>query len=144
MSELTTYRLCLATSTKVMVLGILGFMTVMGLAIPFASATSGSAPPALFAVVWFGALGLCWYQVLSVPQAIVHHFDDRLEFKAPIRTRSLSIAELRSIEPVPNQFGMLRFSHANGKINILNQFDGFHELIAVIKAKNPNVQIRGC
>ena len=144
MTEPRTYPLRIGAFAKIMVVGILSVMTLAGFAIPFADPAESSAPPALFAIFWFGILGVFWFQVLSFPQAIIHQADDTLVFKAPIRSRSVAIAELRAIEPVPNQFGMLRFRHTNGKVNVLNQFDGFHELITAIKTKNPDVELRGC
>ena len=144
MTESKTYPLCLATSTKVMIVGILGVLTLAGAAIPFADTTGDGLPPGLFSVFWFGILGVFSYQVLSVPQTIVRHPEGTLEFKAPLRRRVVAIGDLRAIEPIPNQFGMLRFRHGSGKVNVLSQFDGFHELIADIKSTNPNIEIRGC
>lgn len=55
----------------------------------------------------------------------------------------MAIAELRCIEPVEIG-GMLRFVHTGGRIHALHQFDGFHELVAAIKARNPGIELRGC
>jgi len=127
-----------------MVPGLLALFTLVGLIIPLAEPSQGSAPPAIFAVFWFGFLAFAWYQVLSLPQAIVHHSDDSLEFRSIARKRVVPIRDLTAIEPVPNQFGFFRFRHSNGKIVALMHFDGFHELLAEIKAKNPDVQLLGC
>jgi hypothetical protein len=138
------YPLRIGAFAKVMFVGILALMTVAGLAIPFAKPSDGSPPPLIFATFWFGFLGFGWYQILSLPQSIVYHSDGTLEFRAPLRTRSFRIADLHAIEPVPNQFGMLRFRHANGKVVVVNQFDNFHQLVTAIKATNPRVEVRGC
>ena len=127
-----------------MVPGLLALFTLVGLIIPFAGSSQGSAPPAIFAVFWFGFVAFAWYQVLSLPQAIIHHPDDSLEFRSIARKRIVHIGDLRVIEPVPNQFGFFRFRHSNGKIVALVHFDGFHELLAHIKEKNPHVQLLGC
>jgi len=139
-----TYSLRVSLLTKIMFLGVPSLMVIAGLAIPFAEPTTGSPPPFIFSLFWFGFLAIFFYQVLSIPQSIIHQPDEVLEFKAPLRTRRVPIGDLRAIEPVPNQFGMLRFRHANGKITVLNQFDGFHQLIADIKARNPGIELRGC
>ncbi len=127
-----------------MVPGMLVVFTLVGLVIPFADTPAGSAPPAFFALFWLGFVGFAWFQVLSLPQEISHHPDGTLEFRAPLRKRTVPIRELEVIEPVPNQFGFFRFRHANGKIVALIHFDGFHELLTDIKAANPGVELLGC
>ena len=127
-----------------MVPGFLVLFTLVGFIIPLAEPSSGSAPPAIFAVFWLGFLAFAWYQVLSLPQAIVHDPDDRLEFRSLARKRVVPIRDLKVIEPVPNQFGFFRFRHSNGRVVALILFDGFHELLAEIKAKNPEIRLLGC
>ena len=144
MAEPRIYPLRVSPVTKIMVPGFLALFTLVGFVIPFAEPSNGSAPPAIFAVFWFGFLAFAWYQVLSLPQAIVHHPDDRLEFRSMVRKRIVPIRDLKVIEPVPNQFGFFRFRHSNGKVVALIHFDGFHELLAEIKAKNPEVRLLGC
>jgi hypothetical protein len=139
-----TYPLRLSVATKIMVPGLLALFTLVGLIIPFAEPSQGSAPPAIFAVFWLGFLAFAWYRVLSLPQAIIHHSDDSLEFRSIARKRIVHIGDLQVIEPVPNQFGFFRFRHANGKVVALIHFDGFHDLLAQIKAKNPDVRLLGC
>jgi hypothetical protein len=127
-----------------MVVAVLGVFTLVGLSLPFVEPTEESMPLLIFALVWFSFLGFAWYHALSIPQAIVHHPDDSLEFRSPLRNRVVAITDLRSIEPVPNQFGFFRFRHKNGKIVALIHFDGFHDLLADIKQKNPDVRLLGC
>jgi hypothetical protein len=143
-TEPRIYPLRISSALKVMVPAFLAFFTLVGLIIPFAEPSNGSAPPAIFFVFWFGFLAFAWYHVLSVPHTIVHHPDDRLEFRSMARKRVVPIRDLKVIEPVPNQFGFFRFRHANGKIVALIHFDGFHELLAEIKTKNPDVRLLGC
>ncbi len=139
-----SYPLRLSPITRIMVPGTLAICTVVGFVIPFADAASGSAPPAFFALFWFGFLAFAWFQVLSLPQEILHHPDDTLEFRSLLRKRRVPIRELHVIEPVPNQFGFFRFRHSNGRIVALIHFDGFHELLTDIKAANPGVEMLGC
>ena len=120
----------------------MALFTFVGFIILFAEPSPG--PPAIFAVFWLGIIAFGWYQVLSLPQVIVHHPDDRLEFRSIARRRVVPIGDLEVIEPDPSHLGFFRFRHANGKVVALMQFDGFHELLAEIKAKNPNVQLLGC
>ena len=127
-----------------MVPGILALFTLVGLGLPFTGSPQDGPPPAAFSGLWLGFVALGWYRVLSLPTAIAHHPDDRLEFRSVVRTRIVPIRELTSIEPVPNQFGFFRFRHVNGQVVALIHFDGFHELIAAIKAKNPGVRLLGC
>ena len=144
MTESKTYPLRVSAVTKIMVPCFLAVFTLAGLLIPFAEPTQDGLSPAIFAVFWFGFLAFAWYQVLTLPQAIVHHADDSLEFRSVARKRIVRIGELQVIEPVPNQFGFFRFRHLNGKVVALIHFDGFHELLADIKAKNPDVRLLGC
>jgi hypothetical protein len=52
--------------------------------------------------------------------------------------------EIESIKPQGGKFGFLVVRTSQGKINLLNQFDGFHEFIIQLKASNPSIEIRGC
>jgi len=51
--------------------------------------------------------------------------------------------EIISIQPAPRQIGYLLIRYGTGKLTLINQFDGFHELIAYIKAANPTMKVTG-
>jgi hypothetical protein len=83
-----------------------------------------------------------------VPHTITLHPGDTLEFKAVVRTRSVAIADLQSIEyeTVESSDGppskRIVFWAPSGKIRVSADFEGIYELIAAIRSKNPGVKIR--
>jgi hypothetical protein len=144
MTEPKIYPLRLSKEIKTFIPGMLAIFTIVGFLIPFAKTKAGGPPPQVFAVFWLGVLVFMWYRVLSLPLKIVHHPDDRLEFRSIIRNISVQIRDLQIIEPVRSQFGFFYIRHSGGKIFVLIHFDGFHELLTNIKSKNPNIQFLGC
>lgn len=123
---------------------MLAIMLIGGGSTLVAAAISGEPEALVFGVIWFGVLGYFGFQAFSLPQSIVLREDDLLEFRAPIRTRTIPIADLESIEPVPNQFGFFKIKSSRTSVTVLMQFDGFHELVATLKAKNPKLSLLGC
>jgi hypothetical protein len=55
----------------------------------------------------------------------------------------VQVAQIQAIEPVPNQFGIFRVVHDHGKIVFLNQFTGFHRLVAQLIAQNSRIRLKG-
>lgn len=144
MEQGRTYPLRLPAATKALALMMLGIFTLAGFTLPIGGVARGEPSVFVVAAIWLGIVAFLWYLALSLPQSIVHRADDVLEFRSPLRDRRVSIGDLRSIEPVPNQFGFFRFRHSGGTITVLIHFDGFHELVHTIKEKNPGIRLRGC
>ena len=105
---------------------------------------AGKGPPPLFAVFFLAAVAWIWYRQLRMPHRIVLTADGQIEFVAPARRVVVTARDIVSIRPERNQFGYLVVRWGSGKLTLLNQFDGFHELLTQIKNLNPAVEFRGC
>jgi hypothetical protein len=70
--------------------------------------------------------------------------DGYIEFICLVRRKSLAARDIRSITPDAGQIGIPAIRTDQGRVRILNQFDGFHEFIAWLKMSNPSVELRGC
>lgn len=142
MTTPTTYDLELGMMMKIVFPFILIFMVVVG---AFGVVTAAQEDPrsALFFIVWYGMLAFIGVQMFSIPLHIDDHGDGSLTFRSSLRSRVVQVAQIRAIEPVPNQFGIFRVVHDGGKIVFLNQFTGFHRLVAQLIAQNPRIQLKG-
>jgi hypothetical protein len=141
-----TYDLYLSRTTKVLVIAPLGIFGIVGLLLAVSTFSDGKDP-------WSGRVGgllflavVVWnaYWVLSLPQRISVSETGQIEFSSPLRRRTVTSGEVVSIRPDGGQFGFLTVRTARGKIRLLNQFDGFHDFLTDLKARNPAVEIRGC
>ncbi len=141
-----TYDLYLSRTTKVLVVVLLGIFVVVGLVLAVNAFSDGKDP-------WSARVGgllflavVAWnaYWVLSLPQRISVSETGEIEFRSPLRRRTVTSGEVVSIRPDGGQFGFLTVRTARGKIRLLNQFDGFHDSLTELKARNPAVEIRGC
>lgn len=89
--------------------------------------------------------GWNFYYIFSFPHRITLSDTDEILFTSLLRSRKISVAEIKSIKPDPSQFfGFLIIKTQNRKIKILNQFDGFHDFILNLKVKNQSIELRGC
>lgn len=141
MAEMRTYRL--SRFTTAMTVLVLTGLTIGGILTGISELRDGVAPVDLLAGPFLVLLlGTGWWRLfLSLPRVIILHPSDMLEFRAPMRTRTVAVGDLQSISC---GWSMTRFRHPGGEIELVQQFDGFHELIATIKSKNPGVTLRGC
>lgn len=133
---------------KAMVFGMLGLFTLLGvymLAVP-SSVEGGEEVLGVvpFAVFWLIVIGVFWHMVLSLPHRIEMTPSGEITFVGALRTRKVDALEIESVTPQRSQFGFLKLKHSNGSILLLNQFDGFHEFLTVLRRLNPNVHLRGC
>lgn len=146
MTEIKTYPLYLSIYFKLVVFGPLSLFTVGGLLVALgpAIAFGDDGPQWFFGIFWLVILILLWYVILSIPHRIVVHPDDQIEFVSILRRKQFLPLEIKSIKPEASQFGFLAVQTNRGKVRLLNQFDGFHEFLTNLKAKNPPVELRGC
>ena len=140
---MTTYDLEIGAEIKV---GIPAMVTLMlllggGMAVQAIREDSSSA---LFFVFWFGFVAFFAFQIASTPLHIDDDGRGNLAFRSLLRTRTVQVSEIRSIEPVRGQFGFFRLVHDNGKITFLSQFTGFHRLLGQLAQANPGITLRGC
>jgi hypothetical protein len=145
MQEPKTYPLYLTRIDKIMIFAPAIFVTLMGIffGLGFFRRSSG-APLPFIALFWLIPVGMFWYFILITPYRI--HVDPTggVEFVSILRKRHVMAMEIQSIKPQGGKFGFLVVRTGQGKINLLNQFDGFHEFITHLKTSNPTVEIRGC
>ena len=143
--EPKNYHLFIPRLVKVMIFGVLAVLTVAGLTFLLLPTIHGNGdfPGRIFSIFWFGMLGWWWYWVSSIPYRIQVHEAAEIEFISVLRRRRVKPTEIRSITP-ESQLGFLTVRHSGGKIRLLNQFDGFHEFITILKQNNPTVELRGC
>jgi len=146
MTEVRTYSLYMSIYLKLVLFGTLGLFTVIGLlaALGPAIAFWDDDPQWLFGIFWLAILCWLWYVILSIPHRITVHADDQIEFVSILRRKQFLPLEIKSIKPEASQFGFLAVKTNRGKVRLLNQFDGFHEFLTNLKAKNPSVELRGC
>ena len=84
-----------------------------------------------------------WYVFLGIPYEIRFDGPHRLSFLSLRNTRTVSAEELQSIEPIRGGSGFYMLRYDGGRIRLLSQFTGFHEVISKMKAANPNFKVVG-
>lgn len=146
LSDTKTYPLYLSIYFKLTVFVPLSLFTVGGLLVALGPAIAAwdDGPPWFVGIFWLVILCWLWYLVLSIPRRIVVHPDDQIEFVSVLRRKRFLPLEVKSVKPEATQFGFLLVQTNRGKVRLLNQFDGFHEFLTDLKAKNPSVELRGC
>jgi hypothetical protein len=142
--RLTKYRLTLPTAYRFLVFGVMTLMSLVGFGI-VVSAIRGSSqgPPLPFALLWCGAVAWNWYVLLGVPYEIRFDSDNRISFVSLARTTTLTASDIRSIKPYGGGVGFYVLRHDGGKIRLLSQFTGFHEVVSRIKRANPRFETVG-
>ena len=98
----------------------------------------------LIEIVWFAVLAWIWYFYLRIPVTITWRDEGVLEFKSPIRTTEVPVADIIAIKAMPLSWGFIRITYNGGSLRLINQITGLYELIGAVKAENPRVEIKGC
>ena len=145
---MTTYNLYLQRMLKVMAVVVLVILVLFALLL-FSGRLEdkrGESPPWFMGVFFLVVVGFnAYYWVLRIPYRIeVTEHDGHLELISLLRRKRIVARDTRSITPDAGQIGFLTIRTHQGKVRILNQFDGFHEFLAWLKAHNPSVELRGC
>ena len=125
---------------------LLGILTLMGAFVAYQGFMRSEAPAAvsLFEIVWLAILAWIWFFYLRIPVGITWRDDGVLEFKSPIRTVEVPVADIIAIKAVPLSWGFIKIVYNGGSLKLLNQITGLFELIGAVKAANPRVEITGC
>ena len=125
---------------------LLGILTLMGAFVAYQGFMRSEAPAAvsLFEIVWLAILAWIWFFYLRIPVSITWRDDGVLEFKSPIRTVEVPVADIIAIKAVPLSWGFIKIVYNGGSLKLLNQITGLFELIGAVKAANPRVEITGC
>jgi hypothetical protein len=145
MEDQKVYPLYLDLTTKVVPFVILVMFIALGAPMIVGGLTVHGGPPFAFALLWTGIIGIVGYQLFSIPYRIaVNEQTSEVEFVSLLQSKRWRATDIISIKPVRGQVGFLAVTSRVGKVKLLNQFDGFHEFIAWLKAHNPSVDLRGC
>ena len=140
-----TYALYLsgwAKITSFIPVGIFTLMAILFLSGVFKNTKGG--PPEIIGVFFLIMAAWFWYFISSLPYQIKVYGNVEIEFVSLLRRRRISPMDIVSIRPYGSQIGFLLVKTNRGKIKLLNQFDGFHEFIANLKAANSSIELRGC
>lgn len=104
--------------------------------------------PAFPLMFFLGFAAFYAWTVLSLPYQISVTRDRKLVFKSVVRSRSVKVSELLSIEPrsLHIQVGISGYllKHRNGTIRFPGQFTGQYILLYELKQANPALEIKGC
>jgi hypothetical protein len=146
LSETKVYNLYISGLFKLILFGGLAIFVIIGLLIAsgFFLAADPNGPPRVFGLVVLLIVGWNAFWLLSFPHRIVVSPTGEVQFISLIRRRATSLSDIKSIKPERGQFGFLMVRTSQRRIMILNQFDGFHDFILLLKSRNPSVEIRGC
>jgi hypothetical protein len=125
---------------------LLGFLTLIAVFVGYQGFVQPEAPKALalMEIVWLVILAGVWFFYLRIPMTITWRDEAVLEFKSPIRTTEVPVADLIAIKAMPLSWGFIRITYNGGSVRLINQITGLYELIGAIKAANPRVEIIGC
>jgi hypothetical protein len=142
-----TYNLYIQRSLKILIVVVLMVLLLVALLL-FSGVLKdkhGQGPPWFMGVFFLVVAGFNgYYYVLRVPHRIDVTEDGHIEFISLVRRKRLTAREISSIAPDAGQAGFFTIKTDQGKIRILNQFDGFHEFLLWLKTNNPSVELRGC
>ncbi len=148
MSEMKTYELNISRLFKIMVFGMLFLFVVITIFLLIGGIfffEEGEGLGLFIGLFLLAIVAWNYYWVLSIPHRITFSEAGEITFISLFRSREVPVSEIESIVPDPLQFfGFLVVKTQGRKIRIMNQFDGFHDLILNIKSLNPSVEFRGC
>ncbi len=133
----------LLRSTSIFVYCLLVFLLLLCSVMLYKGYTHAGMPPVV-ALLVFAILGWVGYFYLKIPTSITLRDDRVLEFKSPLNTTPVPVADLISIKAVPLKWGFIKVTYTGGAIRLLCQITGLYELLSTIKAENPQVEITGC
>ena len=141
------YQLHFPLLQRIIVFGTMGIMSVVGVGLILAATLNRlGGMPVPFLLFWLGALGWNWYVLLGIPYEIRFESAERISFKALARTVTLNASEIRSIKLYGGGFGngpLLILRHDGGKIRLVAQFTGFHEVVSRLKTAHPRIEVVG-
>jgi hypothetical protein len=138
------YRLAIPPFYRNLAFGHLTFFSLFGVGLLMAAARRPEAalPGLPLAVSLCAATAWNWYVLLTMPYEIRFESSDRIRFTALARTTALNVISLRSIRPLGGG-GIYVLRHEGGKIWLIAQFTGFHEVITRIRAVHPDMEVHG-
>ena len=147
MVPMKTYKLYLSRGLAAFYFFAMGMMTLGGVLLLIATlfrSNSSDLPPGWFVILWLSILGWVWYAFLRIPFEIRLLDNHSVEFRSLLRRAVVFPHEVGSIKAIPWSIGFVNVKYARGTIHLVNQIDGFHDLVATLKSLNPAIEIRGC
>jgi hypothetical protein len=122
---------------------VLGMVSLVFLGAILFGGPKGPPPVILLILLPVFALQL-WMMLTQVHRVIVHE-DGTLEWVALARTIRVRPESVLKIGPDRSgAVGYFALTHTEGKIRFINQINGFHEILNLIEARNPRVELKGC
>ncbi len=115
-----TYELYLPATFKV----FLVFFGVMSVVVPVIVVVLARQPnglPLPIAGLFTAVIGFVWLYLLRFPHRIVVSEDERLEFVAVLRRRTLAAADVVAVRPYGSQPGYLVFNTSGRGMVIMNR-----------------------
>jgi len=141
------YRLYVAKPLLIIYLLVFGALiagSFAGIIIAALGKFGPDGPPVGLFVILLGVALWNGYYWLRFPFEIKLKDDNSVEFRTIFRRTIASPSDIRSIRAKLFGLGFVDIVHSQGTVHLLNQIDGFHELVSSIKSINPAVEIKGC
>lgn len=101
-------------------------------------------PEVVIFPVWFLVIAIVSGQYLRLPHTIEWSSQGTITFRSYLKSIAMSPRDIVSIQPNQSTIGILKVLYGEKKLNVLSQFDGFHDFLQRLKAENPSVELRGC
>jgi hypothetical protein len=126
--------------------GLLGFLTLVGLIVGYQALIRPDTPRAvgLMELLWLGIIVWIWWVYLRIPVSITWREEGVLEFKSLLRTVEVPVQDIIAFKATPLSWGFIRVTYNGGSLKLFTQITGLYELIGLVKARNPGVEIVGC
>lgn len=100
-------------------------------------------PARLLLLAGFAAFGYLMYvRQPRMPTEITLEDDGRIAFRGRRGIMHIAARDVRTIAPGLGR-GTVRVRHAGGRLRLPNRFVGFYDFLASLKARNPEVMIKG-
>ena len=142
MTSTSVYRLATPFAYRVLVLGAMALFSFLGIVMAWRALFGLDGPPWPVVILWCGILLWNWHVLLGIPYEIRFDLSGCVSFVALGRTVTLLGTDMQSIRP-EGIGGMYLLRHKGGKVRLLAQFTGFHEVVTRIKAANPEFETVG-
>ena len=124
---------------------VLPFVVLALMTLAFPAIILGSGGPIFLVIVVLAIAGWNWWVLMTLAHRIVLHDDGTVEWVALGRRVKVRPEDIREIRPDRSGgIGFFAAKCATGKVRFINQINGFHEVLAHIKSRNPTVVLKGC
>jgi hypothetical protein len=138
------YKLAISNTSRAAVVGLLAVTSIACVVLIVLALRNADPARVPFIGLLCAATIWNWHVLLGIPYEIRFEARDRISFVALRGTTTIPAAALWSIKPYRGGGGfyVIRYE-GGGKIRLLAQFSGFHEVITRLKAENPRLEVVG-